>query len=109
MKSLAVVAASAINDAGPLRVPDAQKATSAPPPKPVPVIEDSIEPSVYRFILRHSLKQQIMLLVFTLVSFPFLYYSLELPKTIVNRAIGGKRFPQEFLAAASCRVAWPCF
>ena len=37
-----------------------------------------------------------MLLVFTLVSFPFLYYSLDLPKTIVNRAIGGKRFPQDF-------------
>jgi len=66
-----------------------------PPPKLV--IEDSIEPTVYRFILRHSFKQQIMLLVLTLVSFPFLYYSLDLPKTIINRAIGGKHFPQEFL------------
>ncbi|MBV9553479.1 MAG: ATP-binding cassette domain-containing protein [Alphaproteobacteria bacterium] len=64
------------------------------PPKPTPPIEDSIEPSVYRFILRHSLKQQILLLILTLISFPFLYYSLDLPKTIVNHAIGGKHFPQ---------------
>ena len=61
-------------------------------------VEDSIEPSVYRFILRHSLKQQIMLLILTLVSFPFLYYSLDLPKTIVNHAIkDDAKFPQYVL------------
>src|SRR6185437_9886130 len=49
----------------------------------------------YGFIIRHSRWHQVMLLIFTLVSFPFLYYSLDLPKTIVNRAIGGKKFPQE--------------
>src|SRR3982751_3335689 len=54
-----------------------------------------LEPRVYGFIIRHSLWKQVALLVFTLVSFPFLYYSLDLPKTIVNRAIGGKKFPQE--------------
>src|SRR6202007_2847302 len=32
-----------------------------------------------------------------LVSFPFLYYSLDLPKLIVNRAISGKDFPQKFM------------
>src|SRR6266404_9228047 len=55
-----------------------------------------LEPTIYGFIVRHSLWKQVVLLVFTLVSFPFLYYSLDLPKTIVNRAIGGKRFPQDF-------------
>src|SRR5947209_3051700 len=54
-----------------------------------------LEPTIYSFIIRHSLWKQVALLVFTLVSFPFLYYSLDLPKTIVNRAIGGKKFPQE--------------
>ena len=34
------------------------------------------------------------LILFTLISFPFLYFSLELPKTIINKAIGGKQFPQ---------------
>ncbi len=56
-----------------------------------------LEPTIYRFILRHSLRQQIALLILTLVSFPFLYYSLDLPKTITNRAIHGEHFPQSFL------------
>ena len=56
--------------------------------------ERDLEPTIYRFILRHSLRQQLSLLALTLVSFPFLYSSLDLPKTIVNRAIGGKQFPQ---------------
>ncbi|HML09212.1 MAG TPA: ABC transporter ATP-binding protein/permease [Stellaceae bacterium] len=90
------VAAPADNAAKLRPVPDAVTTTGEPPLKPAPDIDDNIEPSVYRFILRHSLKQQIILLVLTLVSFPFLYYSLELPKTIVNRAIGGKHFPQPF-------------
>ena len=98
MKALAAVAAPTANTTEPLRVPGAAAdKMGEPPPKPEPVIEDSLEPTVYRFILRHSLKQQIVLLIITLVSFPFLYYSLDLPKTIVNHAIGGKKFPQEFL------------
>jgi putative ABC transport system ATP-binding protein len=70
----------------------------APPPEKPPDTQSSdpnaLEPSIYRFILRHSLRQQLWLLALTLASFPFLYYSLELPKTIVNRAIGGHHFPQ---------------
>jgi len=57
----------------------------------------ALQPTIYRFILRYSLRQQVLLLVLTLVSFPFLYYSLVLPKTITNSAIGGKNFPLEIL------------
>src|SRR6266851_386092 len=53
-----------------------------------------LQPTLYGFIIAHSQWQQIVLLIFTLASFPFLYYSLNLPKTIVNSAIGGKKFPQ---------------
>jgi len=67
------------------------------PPPPVPPELSDLEPSVYRFILKHSLKQQIVLLVLTLTSFPFLYYSLDLPKTIVNGAIHGEHFPARLL------------
>src|SRR5579862_9725751 len=67
---------------------------AAPPPEPA---TGDLEPTIYRFIVRNSLRQQIFLLVLTLASFPFLYYSLKLPKTIVNKAIGGHHFPQEFL------------
>src|SRR5947208_3477451 len=67
------------------------------PRPPIPPEVSDLEPSVYRFILKHSLKRQIFLLLLTLASFPFLYYSLDLPKTIVNRAIAGKHFPEPFL------------
>ncbi|HTQ34955.1 MAG TPA: ABC transporter ATP-binding protein [Stellaceae bacterium] len=79
------------------KAPDRSAKATEPELAPVPPLEDSLEPSVYRFILRHSLRQQLLLLVLTLASFPFLYYSLDLPKTIVNHAIGGKHFPQDVL------------
>src|ERR1700710_2701338 len=73
------------------------RSDSEPAPGPrVPPESSELEPTIYRFILKHSLRPQIMLLLLTLASFPFLYYSLDLPKTIVNRAIGGKTFPQQF-------------
>ncbi len=50
--------------------------------------------TIYRFIFRHSMRQQIQLLVLTLTSFPFLYFSLDLPKTIINEAIDGSDFPR---------------
>src|SRR5215475_95201 len=58
---------------------------------------DGLDRSIYGYILHYSLRDQIYLVVVTLMSFPFLYYSLELPKIIVNRAISGKEFPQNFL------------
>jgi len=63
----------------------------------LPTTGDTLPGSIYGFILRYSLRDQIYLVVVTLLSFPFLYYSLELPKVIINEAIGGKKFPQEIL------------
>jgi len=56
-----------------------------------------MEPTIFGYIWRYSRRQQMILLAVTLASFPFLYYSLDLPKTIINEAIGGEEFPQEFL------------
>jgi ABC-type multidrug transport system fused ATPase/permease subunit len=58
---------------------------------------DGLASSIYGYILHYSLREQVYLVVVTLLSFPFLYYSLDLPKVIVNRAISGKEFPQAFL------------
>jgi ABC-type multidrug transport system fused ATPase/permease subunit len=58
---------------------------------------DALEPTIYRFILRYSLRDQIYVAAMTLASFPFLYLSLDLPKQIVNDAIGGKHFPHTIL------------
>ncbi len=59
-----------------------------------------MESTIYRFILRYSKREQVVLLAMTLISFPFLYYSLDLPKRIVNEALGAKgqtEFPITFL------------
>ncbi|WP_170464718.1 ABC transporter transmembrane domain-containing protein [Ruegeria arenilitoris] len=47
-----------------------------------------MEPTLFAFIWKHSKKQQLVLLCLTVLSFPFLYASLELPKQIINDAIG---------------------
>ena len=56
-----------------------------------------MEKTIFGFIYRYSKKQQIYILFFTILSFPFLYYSLELPKIIINDAIGGEEFPRQVL------------
>jgi putative ABC transport system ATP-binding protein len=52
-----------------------------------------MEPTFLKFIFKYSWRQQLFLLFLTCCSFPFLYYSLELPKIIINRAIGSTLFP----------------
>ena len=53
-----------------------------------------MEKTIYGFVFRHSLPQQLFLLALTAASFPVLYVSLELPKQIINDAIGGDGFPR---------------
>ncbi|HLI12910.1 MAG TPA: ABC transporter ATP-binding protein [Alphaproteobacteria bacterium] len=67
---------------------------------------EAIESSLYGFILRNSARDQIILVVLTVASFPILYYSLELPKTIINHAIGGRHFPQTILGVAFDQVTY---
>ena len=71
-----------------------------------------MEKTIYGFVFRHSLPQQLVLLALTAASFPVLYASLELPKRIINDAIGGDDFPRfvfgtelgqiEYLMVLSC-------
>lgn len=49
-----------------------------------------METSIYRYIIRHSLRRQVMLTIMATASFPFLYAFYELPKLIVNGAIQAK-------------------
>jgi len=58
-----------------------------------------MEPTIFKFVLRHSLREQILLLVLTVASFPFFYLLLYLPKLIVNETIDadGAAFPVEVL------------
>lgn len=47
-----------------------------------------MERSIFSFIWKYSRRDQIYLLAFTLFLFPFQYATLELPKRIINDAIG---------------------
>ena len=47
-----------------------------------------MERTLFSFIWKHSKREQFYLLLVTLVTFPFLYATLELPKRIINDAIG---------------------
>ncbi len=53
-----------------------------------------MEPTIFKFIWRFSKTQQLFLLVISVLSFPFYYYALDLPKTIINDAIDGADFPR---------------
>ncbi len=67
---------------------------------------DGLEPSIYGFIVRYSWRDQIYVVAMTLLSFPFFYYSLDLPKYIINRAISGKHFPQWFLGLELSQIPY---
>lgn len=63
----------------------------------------SMEPSVYKYVVRYSLPQQIALTAMAALSFPFLYMFYELPKMIINQAIQGQgiEYPYDFWGFAS--------
>ncbi len=84
----------------------AASAPAAKPPERKVESSGALEPSIYRFIFRYSMPQQIFLLVMTCLSFPFLYYSLELPKIITNKAIRPKYIPQTFLGIELDQIAY---
>ena len=53
-----------------------------------------MEKTVYKYLVRYSLSQQIWLTALAGLSFPFLYAFYELPKRIINGAIQGD--PEDF-------------
>jgi putative ABC transport system ATP-binding protein len=63
------------------------------PTDPAPTLAARpLDRSLYRLILRHSLGDQLQVGGVTILSLPFYYLSLELPKTIIN-AINGRAVP----------------
>jgi len=51
-----------------------------------------VEPNLFKYIWRHSRGEQLVILAIVLVSQLFYFISLDLPKTIVNKAIQGEAF-----------------
>lgn len=53
-----------------------------------------MDKSLFQFIWKYSKPQQIKILIVTCCSFPLIYYSLDLPKMIINEALSGTNWPQ---------------
>src|SRR5829696_3566103 len=51
-----------------------------------------MDKSLFRYIWRHSRREQLIILAVVLASLPFYFLSLDLPRKIVNEAIQGKAF-----------------
>lgn len=56
-----------------------------------------MESSIFKYILRYTLKDQLWILLLTVISLPFIYATLEVPKLIINDAIGGANIPDTLL------------
>lgn len=65
-----------------------------------------MEPTYLKYIFKYSWRQQIYLLTVTCISFPFLYYTLELPKIIINEAIGSSDFPKDFAGQSLAQIEY---
>lgn len=63
-----------------------------------------MEKSLFQFIWKYSKQNQLVLLLITLLTFPILYVSLELPKRIINDAIGGSGEDVVFLGNTLSQV-----
>ena len=54
-----------------------------------------MERSLFKFILRYGARDQFFLVLLSAIGLPFLYFTFDLPKTIVNKALDAKAvFPQ---------------
>jgi putative ABC transport system ATP-binding protein len=51
-----------------------------------------MEPKLFKYVWRHSKREQVVILFLVLISLPFYFVSLDLPKSIVNRGIQGEGF-----------------
>jgi len=65
----------------------------------------SVERGLFGFILRYSKREQLMIVPLVIASMVVLFASLDLPKTIVNEPIQGKRFPNPDSTVTFLRIA----
>ena len=68
-----------------------------------------MDSSIFAFIWKFSRREQIFLLFFTVFTFPFLYATLELPKRIINDAIGASDDSIEFFSVQFTQIEFLVF
>ncbi len=65
-----------------------------------------MERSLFRYILQHTWRNQVLLLIVTAFSFPLIYINLAIPKEIVNNAISGKDIPEKVLGYEVTQIGY---
>ncbi|PPR55209.1 MAG: Multidrug resistance ABC transporter ATP-binding and permease protein, partial [Alphaproteobacteria bacterium MarineAlpha3_Bin6] len=55
-----------------------------------------MERGVFQFVFRYSKAQQLVLILVVIASLPFYFFSLDIPKQIVDKAIRGSDFPMNY-------------
>ncbi len=65
-----------------------------------------MEKSLFRFIWKFSARQQIFILLVTIISYPITYVLLELPKLIVNDAVQGDGFPRDIFGLEFDQISY---
>ncbi|MFZ1430707.1 MAG: ABC transporter transmembrane domain-containing protein [Geminicoccaceae bacterium] len=55
-----------------------------------------MEPSIFGFIIKYSGRQQLVILALSILLLPLNYYSYDIPKQIINRALGPNETPAFF-------------
>ena len=65
-----------------------------------------MEKSLFKYIWKYSSVQQVIIVLISIASFPILFYSLELPKQIINDAIQGRNFPIDFLGIEFSQIEY---
>ena len=80
--------------------PGAQPQTSSGADAP------EIDRSIYRYVLRYTLRGQLFLLLLTVLTMPLVYISLDIPKRIINQAIGGVDMPDQILGFGVDQVSY---
>ncbi len=68
-----------------------------------------MEKSIYKYVLKHTGRDQVYLLLLTLVNLPFIYISLEIPKLVINQAIGGQGAPYSVLGFGLSQISYLMF
>jgi putative ABC transport system ATP-binding protein len=53
-----------------------------------------VDTNLFRYVWRHSRREQLAVLLLIVLSLPFYFASLDVPKTIVNEALQGRAFAQ---------------
>ena len=65
-----------------------------------------IDKSIYRYVLRHTFRGQLFLLLLTVLTMPLVYISLDIPKRIINQAIGSENLPQAILGVEVTQISF---